>query len=86
MRHARIVDEDIDLAEGHQRGGGQLIDAGIARDIDVAGLLVQLAGQRFGTFEIDIGDQDAGALFDELAHDAGAEARRAAGDDGGLAL
>ncbi len=85
VRHTGIVDEDVDLAESHQRRGCKLIDARVLADIDMAGFLAEFARQGFGALEVDVGDQYLRPLGDEFAHYARAEARGTAGDDGCLA-
>ena len=88
MGDARIVDQNIEMAEPAKHIPGHGGDAIIAGDVDANSKrpLAQFRGNRGGGIGIDVGDGDAGAFSQELADDARAKPGCAACHQRGLAF
>ncbi|MCY1233163.1 hypothetical protein D9M72_456940 [compost metagenome] len=86
MRGAGVVDDDMHVAEGGQRGLAHGLGIVAARDVGahrarLAAGLADRRGNALGGVFAQVGHQHAGALAREGVGDAFAEAGTAAGDD-----
>src|SRR6266851_8771477 len=85
---AGVVDENVDLAEGLERGVARLFDRGEIRHVDLergdagADFLCGLLGERL----VMIPDRNLGAGGDKTLGDGAPKPLRAAGDDGAAAV
>jgi len=87
---ARVVDEDVHLAEGGFRVGGHFLDAGEVANVEFEGDGAAAEGFDFGfewgqVIAMAAGQDQVGAGFRESAGEVLAEAAAGAGDDGYLA-
>src|SRR5205823_12291060 len=87
-RIAGVVDDDVDLAEGVDRLGDELV--GRARLGQVAGehrrLTVDLGARLLGDVSVEVVDEDLRAVLHEQLRRRPADAARRAGDDRRLAV
>ena len=84
---AGVVDQDVDPAEGRQRGLDAALDLRVLADVGLAiqRPFAQLIGQRLAGRGIAADQHHVGASRGQPARDIRAQPLRAAGDDGGLA-
>ena len=84
MADAGVVDEDVDAAKVQLGGFQHRLHVGGFADIHPQRTRCQACGGGHVEcgFKIQVGDDDQRAFGDELSHDASAETRAAAGDDG----
>ena len=80
---AGAVDEDALLPDRGARLREARVDVGIASHVDLAEDTADLARERFALVGVQVEDRDLDAVRGERAHGCRAEARSAAGDDGG---
>ena len=88
--HARVVDEDVEVAEaflGRLDGGVPVLRVGDVemQEADVVAGGSQVARVLVAELVEDVGEEDGGAFFGEPAAVCGALAAGTAGDEGGLA-
>ena len=83
-----VRDDDVDAAEGERRLAVGVDDRRLVGDVghDCDRGVAEFGGVLGGTFAVDVGDDDAGALGDERPGDGAADAAGAAGDQGDRSL
>ncbi|KAG0922685.1 hypothetical protein G6F31_019812 [Rhizopus arrhizus] len=84
---ARVVDQDVQPAEARQRGVDAALDLAVLSDVGLAeqGAPVQLLSERLARLSVAPDQHHVHAGRSQAARDIGAQALRAAGDDGGFA-